>query len=109
LTFFTASQVCFEVVGYLLEELRDASNFAAFKEDVADANIFIGSLIFIEELAEKVNTRNGPWQPVSKSLHCHNMYIAAIVASAAWMNSRQCCVHWRVLLWVVVGERGYSS
>jgi magnesium chelatase subunit H len=48
------SSVCFEVVGYLLEELRDSSNFEAFQRDVATANIFIGSLIFIEELAEKV-------------------------------------------------------
>ena len=47
-------QVCFEMVGYLLEELRDGANFATFKRDVADANIFIGSLIFIEELADKV-------------------------------------------------------
>ena len=43
-----------EVVGYLLEELRDAKNFASFKEDVENCNIFIGSLIFIEELADKV-------------------------------------------------------
>ncbi len=48
------SNVCVEVVGYLLEELRDASNYAAFTKDMADANVFIGSLIFIEELAEKV-------------------------------------------------------
>ena len=48
------SQVCFEIVGYLLEELRDSTNFEAFKKDVADANVFIGSLIFIEELADKV-------------------------------------------------------
>lgn len=41
-------------VGYLLEELRDASNFKALQADVASANIFIGSLIFIEELADKV-------------------------------------------------------
>jgi hypothetical protein len=47
-------QVCFEVVGYLLEELRDADNYEAFKRDVEASNIFIGSLIFIEELAEKV-------------------------------------------------------
>jgi magnesium chelatase subunit H len=47
-------QVCFEIVGYLLEELRDSSNFEAFKQDVATANVFIGSLIFIEELADKV-------------------------------------------------------
>jgi hypothetical protein len=49
-----ASQVCFELVGYLLEELRDGTNFTAFKQDLEDANVFIGSLIFIEELAEKV-------------------------------------------------------
>ena len=41
-------------MGYLLEELRDASNFKALQADVASANIFIGSLIFIEELADKV-------------------------------------------------------
>ena len=54
------AQVCFEVVGYLLEELRDASNLAAFTRDVEDANIFIGSLIFIEELAEKVHAISNP-------------------------------------------------
>ena len=43
-----------QVVGYLLEELRDAKNFAEFKKDVARCNLFIGSLIFIEELADKV-------------------------------------------------------
>ena len=48
-------QVCVEVVGYLLEELRDPTNFAAFQKDMEDANVFIGSLIFIEELAEKVS------------------------------------------------------
>lgn len=52
-------QVCVEVVGYLLEELRDAKNFASFKEDMASANIFIGSLIFIEELADKVSAFEG--------------------------------------------------
>lgn len=51
-----AVQVCFELVGYLLEELRDASNFETFKRDLEDANVFIGSLIFIEELAEKVGS-----------------------------------------------------
>ena len=48
--------MCFEVVGYLLEELRDQKNLEAFKKDVEEANIFIGSLIFIEELAEKVRS-----------------------------------------------------
>ena len=49
------NNVCVEVVGYLLEELRDPSNFAVFSKDMEDANIFIGSLIFIEELADKVS------------------------------------------------------
>ena len=48
-------QVCVEVVGYLLEELRDAKNFESFRDDMQNANIFIGSLIFIEELADKVS------------------------------------------------------
>jgi magnesium chelatase subunit H len=50
----TNDKVCFEVSGYLLEELRNADNLAAMKQDVESANIFIGSLIFIEELAEKI-------------------------------------------------------
>ncbi|CAN6227395.1 unnamed protein product [Urochloa humidicola] len=44
----------FEVVGYLVEELRDAETYATFRADLADANVFIGSLIFVEELALKV-------------------------------------------------------
>lgn len=52
-------KVAVEVVGYLLEELRDTVNFDALKQDVASANIFVGSLIFIEELADKVLSR--PW------------------------------------------------
>merc|ERR1712238_379603 len=43
-----------ECVGYLLEELRDDDTFEQFRKDVSDANIFIGSLIFVQELAEKV-------------------------------------------------------
>jgi len=43
-----------ECVGYLLEELRSDDAFEQFKKDVEDANIFIGSLIFVQELAEKV-------------------------------------------------------
>jgi len=46
--------VCVESVGYLLEELRNPATLAAFKADVESANIFIGSLIFVQELAEKV-------------------------------------------------------
>jgi magnesium chelatase subunit H len=44
----------FEVVGYLVEELRDADTYATFRADLAGANVFIGSLIFVEELALKV-------------------------------------------------------
>lgn len=40
--------VCVECVGYLLEELRDDANLAAFKRDVETSNIFIGSLIFVQ-------------------------------------------------------------
>ena len=43
-----------EISGYLLEELRDPENYEGFKQDVAAANIFIASLIFIEDLADKV-------------------------------------------------------
>jgi hypothetical protein len=46
--------VSVEAVGYLLEELRNPNVLEQFKADVADANIFIGSLIFIQELADKV-------------------------------------------------------
>ena len=48
------SGVACECVGYLLEELRDEKNAAAFKKDVEEANVFIGSLIFVQELAEQV-------------------------------------------------------
>jgi len=43
-----------EISGYLIEELRDPENYQAFQQDIAEANVFIGSLIFLEDLAEKV-------------------------------------------------------
>jgi magnesium chelatase subunit H len=43
-----------ELSGYLIEELRDAENYANFERDISEANIFIASLIFIEDLAQKV-------------------------------------------------------
>ncbi|KAI9132522.1 magnesium chelatase subunit H [Acaryochloris sp. CCMEE 5410] len=46
--------VAVELSGYLLEELRSPENYEAFEADMAEANIFIGSLIFIEDLADKV-------------------------------------------------------
>lgn len=48
------SDASYEVVGYLVEELRDKATYKTFCEDLEDANIFIGSLIFVEELALKV-------------------------------------------------------
>jgi magnesium chelatase subunit H len=47
-------QVAIQVSGYLIEELRDPQNYAEFQKDVAEANLFIASLIFIEDLADKV-------------------------------------------------------
>lgn len=46
--------MCVECVGYLLEELRNPETLEQFRADVGSADIFIGSLIFIQELAEKV-------------------------------------------------------
>lgn len=43
-----------EISGYLVEELRDPENYEDFKIEIAGANIFIASLIFIEDLADKV-------------------------------------------------------
>jgi magnesium chelatase subunit H len=43
-----------EISGYLIEELRDSENYEEFKRDIESANIFIASLIFIEDLAQKV-------------------------------------------------------
>jgi len=43
-----------EISGYLIEELRDPENYEEFKREIEQANIFIASLIFIEDLAQKV-------------------------------------------------------
>ncbi len=43
-----------EISGYLIEELRDIDNYQEFQKDMETANIFIASLIFIEDLAQKV-------------------------------------------------------
>ncbi|MBD2520620.1 magnesium chelatase subunit H, partial [Nostoc sp. FACHB-973] len=43
-----------EISGYLIEELRDPENYKEFQRDMESANIFIASLIFIEDLAQKV-------------------------------------------------------
>ncbi|KAK9134763.1 hypothetical protein Syun_014093 [Stephania yunnanensis] len=46
----------FEVVRYLVEELRDKSTYKTFCKDFEDANAFSGSLIFVEELAQKIKS-----------------------------------------------------
>ena len=43
-----------EISGYLIEELRDPENYEEFKREIQTADIFIASLIFIEDLAQKV-------------------------------------------------------
>ena len=43
-----------ELSGYLIEELRDPDNYVDFCNDIANADVFIASLIFIEDLAQKV-------------------------------------------------------
>ena len=43
-----------DLCGYLIEELRDPNNYEDFKRDVGEADVFIASLIFIEDLAQKV-------------------------------------------------------
>jgi magnesium chelatase subunit H len=58
----TNPNVAIQVSGYLIEELRSEDNYEAFKQDIADANIFIASLIFIEDLADKVVAAVQPHQ-----------------------------------------------
>ena len=43
-----------ELCGYLIEELRNENNYADFQKDISETDVFIGSLIFIEDLAQKV-------------------------------------------------------
>ncbi|MFN6539745.1 MAG: magnesium chelatase subunit H [Nostoc sp. EkiNYC01] len=47
-------ELAIEISGYLIEELRDPENYKEFQKDMESANIFIASLIFIEDLAQKV-------------------------------------------------------
>ncbi|AFY36506.1 cobaltochelatase CobN subunit [[Leptolyngbya] sp. PCC 7376] len=47
-------KIAIEISGYLVEELRNPENYDEFKQDIAEANLFIASLIFIEDLAQKV-------------------------------------------------------
>jgi magnesium chelatase subunit H len=54
--------VAIEISGYLIEELRDSENYEEFKRDIESANIFIASLIFIEDLAQKVVAAVEPYR-----------------------------------------------
>lgn len=47
-------QICVECVGYLLEEIRDSNSLEELKQDLDDANVFLCSLIFVQDLAEKL-------------------------------------------------------
>lgn len=51
-----------EISGYLIEELRDSENYEEFKRDIQSADIFIASLIFIEDLAQKVVAAVEPYR-----------------------------------------------
>ncbi|WP_310428119.1 magnesium chelatase subunit H [Chamaesiphon sp. VAR_48_metabat_135_sub] len=55
-------KVAIEISGYLLEELRDPENYAGLQREIQTANIFIASLIFIEDLAEKVVAAVAPYR-----------------------------------------------
>lgn len=50
----TPGPVCMECVGYLLEEIRSPESEEELAKDLDDANVFICSLIFVQELAEKL-------------------------------------------------------
>ena len=50
----SGAELGIELSGYLIEELRDDDNYAGFCAEVAEADVFIASLIFIEDLAQKV-------------------------------------------------------
>jgi magnesium chelatase subunit H len=66
-------KVAIEISGYLLEELRDPENYAGLEREIQTANIFIASLIFIEDLAEKVVAAVAP--------HRDNLDVAVVFPS----------------------------
>jgi magnesium chelatase subunit H len=55
-------QLAIQISGYLIEELRDRENYADFEREIAEANIFIASLIFIEDLADKLVAAVQPYR-----------------------------------------------
>ncbi|MCP2730701.1 magnesium chelatase subunit H [Limnofasciculus baicalensis] len=58
----TSPDIAIEISGYLIEELRDTQNYEEFKREIAQANIFIASLIFIEDLADKLVAAVEPYR-----------------------------------------------
>ena len=56
------SKIAIEISGYLIEELRDPENYKQFQQDIEKANLFIASLIFIEDLADKVVEAVSPYR-----------------------------------------------
>ena len=83
------SGVACECVGYLLEELRDEKNAEAFKKDVEEANVFIGSLIFVQELAEQGQEPSSrpsatAWTPSSSSRPCPRSCASTRSAGLPW-------------------------
>jgi magnesium chelatase subunit H len=54
--------IAVEISGYLIEELRNPENYAEFQQDISEANIFIASLIFLEDLADKLVAAVEPYR-----------------------------------------------
>mmetsp|Transcript_40108 Transcript_40108/g.95936 ORF Transcript_40108/g.95936 Transcript_40108/m.95936 type:complete len:1488 (-) Transcript_40108:430-4893(-) len=48
------SPLCVECSGYLLEEIRNPQTLEDLRNDLEDANVFVCSLIFVQELADKL-------------------------------------------------------
>jgi len=59
-------QVAIQVEGFLLEELRDERAYANFQTALSTADIFFASLIFVEDLAQKVVEAVEPNLPTIK-------------------------------------------
>ena len=56
----TQGPIGIELSGYLIEELRDENNYQDFVNDVSKADLFLASLIFIEDLACLLYTSPSP-------------------------------------------------
>ncbi|UIE39311.1 magnesium chelatase subunit H [Leptodesmis sichuanensis] len=54
--------IAVEISGYLIEELRNPENYEDFQRDMAEANVFIASLIFLEDLADKLVAAVEPYR-----------------------------------------------